>query len=137
METKGYKVGPPTGPPKRKRLSKNVVIYSIIAIATLTYIIYNSVTVIPPNHIGSTPFENVSNRKILTPGVHFLDKFPFIVNVESGKCYVLIENSFSYDIMQYNVIHIHPGHVGVVYNKESNTPVTTHANPHMELETSE
>ena len=82
-----------------------IILVSAIVISCAWYFVF-----VP----WSEDFKPVSKLDVLQPGYHKVDKWPFIVTVESSECASLTDMGWYYDIEYHKIVVIPMGYVGVI-----------------------
>ena len=67
----------------------------------------------------TTPEEGINNVTSLCPGSHFVDRVPFIVNVDRNEVAILTKHFWYYDIEYHKVTVISRGYLGLRYTNKN------------------
>lgn len=73
--------------------------------------------------IATTQEEGINEVTSLNPGSHFVDRPPFIINVDHNEVAILTKHFWYYDVEYHKVTVIPEGHLGFRFSKKGGLPV--------------
>ena len=99
------------GQPTNERGTLITVIFLFCVLFVFTYM------------IATTQKEGINAVTSLNPGSHFVDRPPFIINVDHNEVAIITKYFWYYDITYHKVTVIPEGHLGFRFSKKGGLPV--------------